>query len=114
MLLTGSFSISLSFLKVGMLACLVMDVAPLCQIALGGVSSGWLSPVFPWYDGPSGAGRISEVLPGGWFVSSHWSLLPIGQVAIELYDCSLFSSLTDFLPWPEMFLFSPSGSCVVL
>jgi hypothetical protein len=30
-LLTGAFSVSLPLLKVGMLGCVVMDIAPLCQ-----------------------------------------------------------------------------------
>jgi hypothetical protein len=41
-------------------------------------------------------------------VSHHWSLLPTGQVAIELCDCSL----PDFPRWSNMFLFSPDGSGV--
>jgi hypothetical protein len=33
--------------------------------------------VFPWSDGPSCAGGISEVVsPEGWLVCTHWSLLP--------------------------------------
>jgi hypothetical protein len=54
------------------------------------------------------------VPPGGWFVSSHWSLLPAEQVAIELFDGSLFSSLPDSPRWSKMFLILPGGICVTL
>jgi hypothetical protein len=59
----GLFPVSLFLLRVGILGCVEMDVAPLCQTALGGIGSGWLSSVFPWCDGPSDVGRI--------FVVSH-------------------------------------------
>jgi hypothetical protein len=75
---------------------------PLFVRHLGGVGSGFLNSVFPWCGGPSGVSRISEVLlPGDWFVSSHWSLLPIGQIATELY----VHSLPDLPKWSDMFLF---------
>jgi hypothetical protein len=38
--LTGTFSMHLSLLKVGMLGCVAMDVAPLYQTALGGLAQG--------------------------------------------------------------------------
>jgi hypothetical protein len=54
-----------------MLGYVAMDVAPPYQTALGGVSSGYLSPGFPWCDWLSGVGRFSDVVPPGeWFVSS--------------------------------------------
>jgi hypothetical protein len=86
----------------------VMDIDPPVD-SLRGVGSGCLSPGFPWCDGPSGVGGISKmVLPGWWFVSNCWSLLPTGQVAIELYGHSLFSSLPD----SPRCLSSSQGNCV--
>jgi hypothetical protein len=102
----GFLNVSVPF-KVGILSCMVMDVVPSYQEALGDVSSGCLSLVFLWCDGLSGAGGISEVVPIG-----SWSLLATGQVAIELYDLSLFSSLPDIPRWSNMFLISPGSSWV--
>jgi hypothetical protein len=95
-LLTEALSVSLSLLKVGMLDCVAMDVAPSYWTSLRGVGSGCLSPGFSWNDGPSNTGGFSEVvLPGGWFVSSCWSLLPKGKAETENFDCSLFNLLPD-------------------
>jgi hypothetical protein len=97
-----------------MLGCVAMDIAPLCLTALWGVGSGCLCLWFQWCDGQSGLGGISEVAgPEGCFVWSHWSLLPVGQVAIELHDHSLLGLLPDFPSWSNMFLISPGGSCVI-
>jgi hypothetical protein len=58
--------VPLSLLKVGMLGCMEMGVAPLYWAALGvRISSGCLSPGFPWWDGLSEAGGFSEVVPQG-------------------------------------------------
>jgi hypothetical protein len=57
--------VSLSLLKVGMLGCVAMDVAPPYGTVLGEINSGCLIPGFPWWDGLSGVGRLSEVLPPG-------------------------------------------------
>jgi hypothetical protein len=112
-LLTGAFSESLSLLKVGMLGCVVNGVAPSCWTGFRGVSSRCLSPVLPWCDRLSNADGISEVVqPEGCFVSSCWSLLPTGQVSIELYARSLFSLVPDSPRWSDMFLISPGSSCV--
>jgi hypothetical protein len=90
-----------------MLGCVAMDAASLCRTAQWGVSLEFLSLVFPWSVGLSGAGKISEVVSSeGWFVSSHWSLVPTGQVAIKL--CG--SSLPDSPRWSDMCLFTPGGN----
>jgi hypothetical protein len=50
------------------------------------------------------------VPPGGWFVSTCWSLLPTGQ--IEIFDCALFSLVPDSPKWSNMLLISWGDSCV--
>jgi hypothetical protein len=91
-----------------------MDIASPYWTVLWGIGSRCLSPVFPWSVGVSGTVRISDVIPpGSWFVSSDWSLLPTGQVVIELFDCLFYSSLPDSPRWSNMFLLSPGSSCVV-
>jgi hypothetical protein len=61
--LTRDFSMSLPFLKGGMLDYVAMDIDPPYQTAsLGKDQLRCLIPGFPWWDGPSGAGGFSEVL----------------------------------------------------
>jgi hypothetical protein len=55
--------VSLSLLKICMLGYVAMDVAHPFWTALGGIRSGCLNLGFPWWDGPSSAGRFSEVVP---------------------------------------------------
>jgi hypothetical protein len=55
--ITGAFSVFLSLLKVGILGSVEKGAAPLCQIA-----EGFFKSCFPWSNGLSGAGRISEVV----------------------------------------------------
>jgi hypothetical protein len=64
-LFTEAFSVCLFLLKVGMVVCVAMDVGLPYWTALEGVGLGCLDPVFPCCDGPSGAGRSSEVVPPG-------------------------------------------------
>jgi hypothetical protein len=65
--------------------------------------------MFPWFDGPSGAGGVTEVVsPEGWFVRNCWFLLLTRQVAIEVCGWSL----PDCPRWSDMFVFSPAGSWV--
>jgi hypothetical protein len=59
----GDFSESLPLLEVDVLGCVAMDVAPPYLTALAGIDSMYLSPGFPWWDGPSSAGRFSKVVP---------------------------------------------------
>jgi hypothetical protein len=47
-LVTGTVSVSLLLLKVGILGCVAMDVAPPYWTVLGVISSRCLSPGFPW------------------------------------------------------------------
>jgi hypothetical protein len=94
----GASSESLSLQKDHMLGSLTTDFASLCQTALGVVGSGCLSPNFPWCDGPSVAGEFFEVVqPGGWFVNSHWSLLPTMQAEIEHLFIYLFFFIHLFI-----------------
>jgi hypothetical protein len=60
-LVAGAFSVSLPFLKVGVLGCVAMDVDPSYQTALGGIGSGCLSAIFCL--GPFGTGGFSEMVP---------------------------------------------------
>jgi hypothetical protein len=53
--LAGSLSVSLPLLKVGVLGCVAVDVAPPYQKDLEGISSVCLHPGF--------SGRISKVAP---------------------------------------------------
>jgi hypothetical protein len=88
-----------------------MVAASLCRTAWGELAWVFMSPVFPWSDGPTGAGRISAVVsPEAWFVTSHWSLLPIMQVTIEVCGCSL----PDCPRWSDMLLFLPGSSWLQL
>jgi hypothetical protein len=50
-LLSEAFSVSLSLLKIGMLGCVAVSVAPPYQTALGGIGSGFLSSSFPLWMG---------------------------------------------------------------
>jgi hypothetical protein len=56
---------TLSLLKIGMLDFMAMGVSPPYCTALGRIGSGCLSPGFPWWDRPSGAGKFSEVVLQG-------------------------------------------------
>jgi hypothetical protein len=58
-LLTETFSVSLSLLKVGILGCVAMDIVPPDWTALGRVRSECLCPQLLWCDGPSGISSIS-------------------------------------------------------
>jgi hypothetical protein len=43
--------------------CVAMDIATPYQTALRVIYLGCLSPGFHWWDGPSGVGSFSEVVP---------------------------------------------------
>jgi hypothetical protein len=103
--------VSLSLCKVGMLACLAMDVASCYQTTLGGIDS-MFEPRFTLVEWTVWYREVLWSAPTrNWFVSSVQSLLPTVQAAIEFFDCSLFNSL-PVSPRQSNMLISPGGRCV--
>jgi hypothetical protein len=54
--------VTLPLLKVGVLGCVAMGVAPPYRTVWQGFGSEGSRPGFPWWNGPSGLGKFCEVL----------------------------------------------------
>jgi hypothetical protein len=83
---------------------------PFCQRACGGVSWKVISPLFLVLWAICSKWSSEIISPDVWLVSSIWSLLSTGQVAIE--TCG--SSLSTHARWSDLLLFSPGNSCISL